>query len=174
MIDDRSPPELPEPAALAAIGQQPGSSVGQKLLHWLNRYGVAECAGVSCALLASHAVRGATGNAIAAAYAGAWAETVGYASVIIVRDFWEAASDARAARQRLTRRGGIRVLFSLLAEFGPAGLLDTLITRPVTMAVGSRLLGPTLGLIAGKLAADVLFYVPVIATYERRKARSRS
>ncbi len=34
-----------------------------------------------------------------------------------------------------------------------------------------RLFGPGRGLVAGKLAADVLFYLPVIFMYERRKRR---
>jgi hypothetical protein len=172
-MDDQPPQELPEPAALGAIARQPGASVREKLPQWLSRYGVAECAGVACALVASLAARAATKNAIAAAYAGAWGETIGYAGVIITRDFWAEARGARAVRQRLTVRRGMRVLFSLLAEFGPAGLLDTLVTRPFAMGVGARLLGPVLGLVAGKLAADALFYVPVIFMYERRKLRDR-
>jgi hypothetical protein len=172
-MDQQSPHQLPEPAALAAIVRQPGESFREKLLHWLNRYGVAECAGVACALLASVAARAATHNAIAAAYAGAWGETIGYAGVIIIRDFRTATRDTGAGPQRLTARGAIRVLFSLLAEFGPAGLMDTLVTRPFAMALGSRLLGPVLGVVAGKLAADVLFYVPVIFAYERQRLRRR-
>jgi hypothetical protein len=30
-------------------------------------------------------------------------------------------------------------------------------------------LGPVVGVLAGKLVADLVFYVPVIATYELRK-----
>jgi hypothetical protein len=37
------------------------------------------------------------------------------------------------------------------------------------MGIGAHLLGPQLGLIAGKLAADVFFYVPTIFMYERKK-----
>ena len=61
----------------------------------------------------------------------------------------------------------------MLTEFGPSGLLDTLVTRPFSMALGARLLGPHVGLVAGKLAADALFYLPVIVIYERRKRRHR-
>jgi hypothetical protein len=40
------------------------------------------------------------------------------------------------------------------------------------MGAGMRLIGPKLGLIAGKVAADILFYLPVIFMYERRKRRA--
>ena len=57
----------------------------------------------------------------------------------------------------------------MLAEFGPASVLDTLVTRPLAMALGTRLLGLPLGVVAGKVSADILFYLPVIFMYERKK-----
>ena len=42
-----------------------------KVVEWVSRYGVAECVGVTFALIGSFAVRRATGNAVAAAYGGA-------------------------------------------------------------------------------------------------------
>lgn len=157
-------------AALAEIIKQPGVRPRAKLYQWLSRYGLAECAGITCALLGSFVVRRATGSAIAAAYGGAWGETIGYTAFIVGRDFLSAARAARANRRAFGVRGAGGVVAGLLTEFGPAGLLDTLLIRPFTMGLGARLLGPHLGVIAGKLAADVLFYVPVIFMYERKKS----
>ncbi|HEX3865567.1 MAG TPA: hypothetical protein VHV78_02405, partial [Gemmatimonadaceae bacterium] len=70
-------------------------------------------------------VRRATANAIAAAYAGAWGETIGYSAVIVARDAIGAARNARAFGRTLNVRDGRAVATSLLAEFGPAGVLDT-------------------------------------------------
>ena len=56
-----TPPE--KSAALAAIVEQPGVSLRAKLRQWLSRYGLAECAGITCALLGSFLVRRATGSA---------------------------------------------------------------------------------------------------------------
>jgi hypothetical protein len=142
-----------------------------KILEWLRRYGLAECGGITCAVLASFIVRRATGNAVVSGYAGAWGETLGYATVLVARDLLFAARRRRESRRPFTLRDGAGVIGGLLVEFGPAGLLDTLLTRPFAMALGTRLLGLPLGVIAGKLVADGLFYVPVIATYERRKLR---
>jgi hypothetical protein len=156
-------------AAFAAIVEQPGVSLRAKITQWLSRYGIAECAGVSCALLGSFVVRRATGNAIATAYAGAWGESIGYSSVIIGRDFFAEIRASRLMHRTFGVRGVGGVVTGLLAEFGPSGVLDTLVIRPFTMGVGARLFGPQLGLLAGKLAADILFYVPVIFIYERKK-----
>ncbi|MEP6651303.1 MAG: hypothetical protein ABJA74_15545 [Lapillicoccus sp.] len=53
-----------------------------------------------------------------------------------------------------------RVLLLLTAEFGAAELLDTFVWRPVLMMSAVVLLGdPVWDVLAGKIAADVLFYV---------------
>jgi hypothetical protein len=140
-----------------------------RVADWLRRYGLAECAGLTCAFLTSFAVRQLTNSNIAAAYGAAWGESFGYSSVIILRDYLAAARNAHAAGRSVSVRDAGGVATGLLAEFGPAAIIDTFVTRPFAMGVGMRLLGPRLGLIAGKLAADVLFYLPVIFMYERRK-----
>lgn len=172
---------MPEPelhlqktAAVAEIAQQRGVGVRAKASEWLSRYGLAECAGITSALIASYAVRRVTGNAIFAAYAGAWGETLGYSTVIITRDFAAEARAKRKARRPFGVRDAGGIMGALLAEFGPAGLVDTFLSRPLAMGIGARALGPQLGLVAGKLAADVAFYLPVIFMYERTKRLRRS
>jgi hypothetical protein len=161
------------PAALFRVPKTDKPGRYARPLEWLRRYGVAECGGIACAILSSFTIRRFTGSAIAAAYAGAWGESIGYSAVIIGRDIATATRAARASGHTLDVRDGANVATGLLAEFGPAGLLDTLVTRPLAMGIGARFLGPTKGLIAGKLAADALFYVPVIFMYERRKRHRR-
>jgi hypothetical protein len=138
------------------------------------RYGPAECGGIVVAFVASFIVRRATRNAIAAGYAAAWGESFGYISIIAIRDLVSEARDARRRGRRPGARDTGNVLAGLLAEFGPASVIDTLVTRPIAMAAGVRWLGPVLGIVAGKLAADVVFYSPVIYMYERRKRRRSS
>jgi hypothetical protein len=155
-----------------AVHERPALSA--RFLEWLGRYGLAECAGITCALVVSYVVRGVTGSGLAAAYAGAWGETLGYSGAVIAKDAVTAARAARAAGRSVNIRDATGVATGLVTEFGPAGVLDTLLTRPAAMALGAKLLGPALGVIAGKIAADVLFYVPVIFMYERRnRARMR-
>jgi hypothetical protein len=164
----REPPPRGRLAA-GAIAKPTAESWRSKVSDWLRRYGIAECAGVACALVGSFAARRLTGSTIAAAYGGAWGETIGYSSVIILRDYRVAARAAHATGRPVEARDAAGVATGLLAEFGPAAILDTLVVRPFTMALGMRLIGPARGLIAGKLAADCFFYLPVIFMYERRK-----
>jgi hypothetical protein len=109
------------------------------------------------------------------AYAGAVGENVGFYGTIIWRQL---SADRRVAGASGERYAGAhlwRTTRELLLEFGPAELLDSLVIRPIAMGLGVRLLGRDAGVIAGKLAADVTFYLPVILTYEmRRQARRRS
>ena len=142
-----------------------------KVIEWIARYGLAECVGIMCAFIGSFLVQEMTGNRIAAAYGAAWGETLGYSCAIVSRDFLSESRAARAANERLSARRARGVVRGLLAEFGPAALLDTFVTRPLAMGLGVRFLGLRLGVVAGKVAADTMFYVPVILVYERRTRR---
>ena len=164
---------LPSPAPATSAAQTRTRSRWAKLGEWLHRYGPAECGGIAGALLGSFLVQRATGSTLAAAYAGAWGESLGYAAVVLARDVVAESRAAHSARGAFRIADLSRVVAGLLAEFGPAGAIDTFVTRPLAMALGVRALGLGLGVILGKLAADVLFYVPVIVIYEYRQHRRR-
>jgi hypothetical protein len=126
--------------------------------EWLWRYGPAEVSGTVGALVAA-SVAGAFASAAAIAYAGAIGETLAFYAVILVRDL-----RARTGPRR-------RVLTGLAVEFGPAELADTLMVRPLAMYLGPLLVGHlAAGVLAGKLAADAVFYALAILGYELRKA----
>ena len=80
--------------------------------------------------------------------------------------------------RELARRGGARalptVLWNLALEFGPAETLDSVLLRPALMYAGLTMVpSPALGIIVGKLAADLVFYVPTIVCYELLRHRAR-
>lgn len=133
-----------------------------RLGHWLARYGPAEILGTITALAGSFAVFHLTHNNIAAAYGGAMGENVGFYGLIITRQILR----DRRSTDSYGPRGAARTIARLLAEFGPAEALDSLLTRPLAMGLATRWLGRGVGVIAGKIAADVTFYLPVIASYE--------
>lgn len=119
------------------------------LLRWIKRYGPAEIfaiAGVYAGYFLSEQFSHITWIS---AYAGAMGENVGFYGVIVY--------------QRLKAKEN---LWHILAEFGPAEILDSLVIRPLALFVGAETMGPMLGLLVGKLAGDVVFYVPVIITHE--------
>jgi hypothetical protein len=117
--------------------------------RWLHRYGPSELLAVAGALAGYGLVELVTGSAAAAAYGAAAGDNLAYYGVLLARG--------------LTLR-------DVAIEFGPAEALDSLIARPACTALATAALGPAAGVLAGKLAADLAFYAPVIATYELRRA----
>lgn len=142
-------------------------AVWERIRAWLWRYGPAELLGSAAALLgALFATRGGGGE-LGAAAAANWAEFFAYYGLIIARDV--------RALERLTPQGVRRTVRDLVLEFGPAELLNILV-RNATLYLGIVALPSlALGVLAGKLVADVLFYLPAIVSYEllRRPARSQ-
>jgi hypothetical protein len=154
-----------------------------KVKEWIRRYGPAEVIGsvmaVAGALVApeiADVLMGGTPQRawvkdVAVAYGGTIGENLGFYSFIITREL-------RFDRRKAIAQGGLydlyaaaRTAWHLLMEFGPAEVLDSLVTRPLAMGVGASLLGQVPGVIAGKIVADITFYIPSIVAYELRKRR---
>jgi hypothetical protein len=132
---------------------------------------VAEIAGTALAVIASAAVRALVDNEVAAAYAAVIGENIGFYGVIIARDVAAARAAARANGRDLSTKDALAVTGDLMIEFGPAEVFDSALVRPLMIGIGTRWLGPGIGVVVGKLAADVLFYIPAIIVYERRQRR---
>jgi hypothetical protein len=133
--------------------------------EWVGRYGPAELLALIGALAGWLVADVATGNALVAAYAAAIGDNVAYYGFLATRDMrarWSAAPGSRLG-------AGVRAFAALALEFGPAEALDSLVVRPACVAAGVAALGPVAGVLGAKLVADLVFYVPVIATYELRK-----
>lgn len=147
--------------------------IGLRAGEWLRRYGVAEVTGVCAALLAAWAADAAGAPLVVVAYAATAGENLGFYGTIVGR---QVAIDRRLAAgegERYSIAHLWRTAFELLIEFGPAELLDSVVIRPLAMGVGVGLLGRDTGVIAGKVAADVSFYLPVILSYELRRHAAR-
>jgi hypothetical protein len=128
-------------------------------LVWLRRYLPAEALGVAALLLGALTTLAVTGNVLLAALAGGWLEALAYYGVLIVRALWSC--------ERITPRLALTTLRNLVLEFGPAELLDSVLVRPAALAGGLAFApNPVLGVLAGKLAADMVFYLPTILSFE--------
>lgn len=134
-------------------------AVVRRLGAWLRRYGPAELLSLAATLSGSWLVLAITDSVLLAAVAGTWAEGLAYYGLIVGCELWAAMRQSPQVALRRLRR--------LLIEFGPAELLDSLLVRPAALAAGMALLSsPMLGALAGKLAADLVFYVPTTVSYE--------
>ena len=147
-----------------------------RFADWIRRYGFAELVGTASAIAGSIGARAFTGSEIAAAYGGAVGESLGFYSTMLVREFRAGRRQARAEGRAYSWRDASRASALMAVEFGPAEVADTGVLRPLAIGLGTRWLGHGWGVVVGKLAADIVFYVPVIVTYEmrRRLARRRS
>ncbi|MEO7910908.1 MAG: hypothetical protein ABIV47_14795 [Roseiflexaceae bacterium] len=130
--------------------------VADQITTWFWRYLPAELLGTPTALLCAWLAATLTGSLAAAGIAGTWGENLGFYGIMIGREL-----------KRHSLRALPTILRDLILEFGPAEALDSLLLRPVLMYAEVTLVSSTaLGIVAGKIAADVCFYVPAIVCYE--------
>jgi hypothetical protein len=135
------------------------------VLAWARRYLPAECAGLACALICGLAASYAFATPALTALSGAWGEMIGYYTVMFRTEIQSTRPIAGH-----TLRPTLRAVRNLVVEFAGAELLDTLLIRPAAIYALTIYSGSIpVGLLLGKLSADVTFYVPVIAAYEWRK-----
>jgi hypothetical protein len=118
-------------------------------LGWLARYLPAELIGTSAALAGGLGAYALTDRPEAGAIAATAAEIAAFYLVMIARE--------------LRARGGLaalpEALRELSLEFGPAELLDGLLLRPGMLYAGTAYApNAALGLLLGKLGADLVFY----------------
>lgn len=143
-----------------------GDGVSARIAEWLRRYLPAETVAIVCTLVAGVAASRAGGHPTVVALAGTWGENAGYYGTMFLTEIGRGR--ARAGGRGVG--GSWRALRNLALEFGPAEALDSLLVRPAAMYAGAAITGSVpLGLLLGKLAADVAFYGPAIAAYELRK-----
>ena len=154
----------------ATLGSMSGSDRG-RVAEWVARYLPLEVLGTLAAVAGSWLAYEAGGSIVVAAVAGTLAEGVGYYALVVVRGI-----RGHLASPRVARLGGraprlalaiLLTLRGMLAEFGPAEVLDTVLVRPALLVAAAAWLGPNpTGWLVGKLAADVVFYVVAIASFE--------
>jgi hypothetical protein len=150
-------PALPTPQAKGALRA--------KLIEWLRRYSLPEACGILTAFAGYYLVRAGTGDAVASAYGGALGENVGFYGSLVAREIWR----DRRAKGRYGWGGLLSTFAALGLEFGVAEAFDSLLLRPLFMGLATDSLGDA-GLLAGKLAADITFYLPAIISYEVRQS----
>lgn len=139
------------------MAQRPG-----RVREWIRRYLVAELAGILGALAATGlAVAAWPGNVLAVAFAASLGEGVGfYVAFVAVRYVCEPIDGP--PRRRLAV-----ILAACVVEFGPAEIADSLVIRPLAMFLGSLGTGNVVvGVLVGKVAADVVFYGLAVTSYE--------
>jgi len=144
-------------------------SIKPKIKRWVKRFLPAEVVGTVVAIVVSSFTHYYTNNAIIAAYAGSLSETIAFYTTIIIHDTLTASKRLKEEGKTLSPRGFAYLLRNILLDFGIAELLDSMLLRPFCMYVFPIWLrNYQLGILAGKIASDIVFYMPVIISYEIR------
>ncbi len=131
-----------------------------RLTFWVRRYLPAELAGTAAVVLVGLAASRSIhpGVITVAAVIG---ESLAFYAFLGIAIYVEQARLVRSRRRCLRRTGAL-----LLAEFGAAEVLDTVIIRPAAVLAAVTLApDPLWGLLIGKLLADVAFYAIAGASF---------
>jgi hypothetical protein len=143
-----------------------------KLGEWVLRYLPCEIAGTAAEFGGAALAYAATdGSLAAAAIAATICASAGYyATAYLSALRW---SYRAGAHRRLPTRlalANMLAVRSVVIEFGPAELIDSIAVRPLAFYVGPMLFGNlAAGWVFGKLVSDAAFYTCAILSYERFK-----
>lgn len=145
-----------------------------RLREWLHRYGPAEVISTIATLAAALVVQRTHGSDLNLALVSTWAGNLTYYGWVLSQDIRRTRHHLRARSMRYTLGGLAGNVRSLVIEFGPAEALDALLFRPTLMFWVPRWLHSVpRGVLIGKFAADLLFYVPTIFSYELSRRNRR-
>ncbi len=139
----------------------------KKIKAWIKRYLRAEIAGTISAIFFATLVFSFTKNEILAAYAGTWGENLGFYGVMITRNINASKKHHKNKNKHYSFFSLLVDIRNIILEFGPSEILDTFIIRPLMMYIFPKLIGDRyIGILLGKIAADIIFYIPTIISYE--------
>ncbi|HET6301795.1 hypothetical protein [Microbacterium sp.] len=131
-------------------------------VFWVCRHLPGEIAGTAALVLAGLGVTVWTDAPVTIALAGLAGAVIGFYGVLAITIY----SEHSIAAHGRDRRGALALL---MAEFGPVEFVDTLIVRPAALMLGVWMAPePIWGLLAGKIAADLVFYAAVAKSHSTR------
>jgi hypothetical protein len=138
--------------------------------EWFDRYKYAELAATSSALLSSQFSRILSG--LTTAYLITFAEYLAFYGIIILQSYKKLAKKKQELGQKTTLKEMLLLVQNLVLEFGYPAILDFFFIRPFCMYWMPILTGNyLLGIILGKMTADLCFYLPTIINYELIKKK---
>jgi hypothetical protein len=144
-----------------------GETEGLAWREWISRYGFAEICGTIGSYIGFYGAYLSLGSLVAASFGAAIGENVGFYGCIAVREI----AQLRRSGRPMSTMAIMRIGRALVYEFGAAELIDFAIVRPGATLMAVSLLGGTVGVLVGKVAADIVFYSMAIFFFERRRVR---
>lgn len=138
--------------------------------EWFDRYKYAELAATSSALLSSQFSRILSG--LTTAYLITFAEYLAFYGIIILQSYKKLSKKNQELGKKTTLKETLFLVKNLILEFGYPAISDFFFIRPFCMYWMPILTGNyLLGIIIGKITADLCFYLPTIINYELIKKK---
>lgn len=142
----------------------------QKVKEFSKRYLPAEIVGTLTAIGAASIAHLFSDNHVFIAYIATLGEAVGFFSTIFIQHFLTFSKKRKTENKQFSLSNISKIISHVLLEFGPAEILDSLVLRPFFMYLFPLLVKNfTLGILLGKIAGDITFYLLVILSYEMQK-----
>ena len=142
----------------------------QKIKEWVKRYLPAEIVGTLTAICAASITHIFSDNPIFIAYIATLGEAIGFFSTIFIQYLLIFSKKRKTENRRISLLDISKIISHILLEFGPAEIIDSLLLRPFFMYLFPLLVESfTLGILLGKIAGDIIFYLLVILSYEMKK-----
>ena len=147
--------------------------IKRKVKEWLKRYLPAEIVGTVSAVSAAGLMHFYSENLVFIAYAGSFGEAIGFYSTVFFQHVAILVRKNKLLVKTVSFTDIMGIMATIVLEFGPAGLIDGLLLRPFFMFIFPVLLKNfTFGILMGKFAGDLTFYILVILSYEIRKRKT--
>lgn len=148
--------------------------IKQKFKEWLKRYLPAEIVGTLTAVGAASITHVFSDNHLFIAYVGSLGEAVGFYSTVFIQHLLIVNNKRKVKNELFSLTDLLKIIRTIVLEFGPAGIIDGLVLRPFFMYLFPLLLKNfTLGILLGKIAGDFTFYILVILSYEIREKKPK-
>jgi hypothetical protein len=144
--------------------------VNKKIKEWLKRYLPANIFTTLFTLLVAFLVFRWTNDRVITAFTSSLLGTLSYYGFILIRDMIETRKDLARHKRKYTSLYFLKNVRNLVLEFSVAEILDTFVIAPFFYYIFPILFHDfTLGILVAKYAADIIFYIPTIISYELRK-----
>jgi hypothetical protein len=133
-----------------------------KIKEWTSRYGLAVIISFIVSVAGANLSKSLFSNAVATAFLATWSGTIAFYATIAAKDFKQ--------RKIYGAKESLKLIRNMIIEFGPAEYFDGLLIRPFMLYLFPLMIDNlSLSILAGNAAADMVYFVPVIFSYEARK-----
>ncbi len=143
---------------------------GRKVKDWLRRYLLAEIVSTTLSLATAWLIMESTGDRVMSAFVGSAVASISFYGVVAIKDISTSLKHHKNNNEKYRIKSFLIDFRNLIIEFGPAEILDVIAVRPFFMYLIPKLTGEfILSTLAGKIIADIFFFVLAIVMYELRK-----